>query len=110
MSAINGPRLERIKKEVEEWYFRKREMLIAAMEEEYPYGAVRLEPTEQFQRFMTMTPEDWLNVVVQLQNRYRGDPEMHDKVSNEISSYVQSMLSLAEEQPEGVTNASTARE
>lgn len=102
MSAISGPRLEAIEKKLIDWYVHKRQMLIQALEEDYPFGTVKLSPVEQYLKFETMNADDWIQMIGSLQDRYRGMPNQYELVNKDLQAYVHKMLSLTGQvQPEG---------
>ena len=99
MSALSGPKLEQIKKLAAEWYVTRRQALIEALEEDYPYGTVKLSPTEQYMRFQQMQPQDWMDMLYQLQDRYRGQPNSYLLVNKDLQAYVNQMLALSSQIP-----------
>ena len=88
MPILSGPRLDKLRTEVEEWYFDMRQRLIKELEAEYTYGSVPLSPDEQLEKFLTMTPEDWQEVAQRLANKYRGMPDQEELVKKDIQDFV----------------------
>ena len=102
MPVLSGPKLEEIKRLASEWYVTRRQALIEALEEDYPYGTVKLSPTEQYMRFQQMQPQDWMQMLYELQDRYRGQPNSYLLVNKDLQAYVNQMLALGGQiQPEG---------
>jgi hypothetical protein len=88
MSDLSATRLEKIKKDVVDWYFEKRQMLIKHLEADgYPYGSVKLTPVEQLIRYKNLTAEDWQVIIERLYDRFRGLPDASTRVSRELESY-----------------------
>ncbi len=95
MSGINAKRLEHITDNVTKWYMRKRQLLIAALEADgYPYGSVKLSPTEQYSRYKSMTQADWQQLTEALYTRFRGLPDASAKVASEITKFRGQMQNL----------------
>jgi len=95
MPIITGPSLDEIAKEATAWYIRTREELIQALEEGYPYGSVPLTPSEQVDRFMSMTPEDWEALTDKLADRHRGKPKAEELVREDLEDFVDKMNRMA---------------
>ncbi len=95
MPIITGPALDEIVEELKEWYLNTREMLIQALEEGYPYGNVPMSPSQQVERFLSMTQEDWQNLIARLAERHRGKPDVQDLVQQELRDYIQRMTRLS---------------
>jgi len=91
MPIITGPSLDELAKELSQWYIETREMLIQALEEDYPYGSVPLTPGEQVDRFMSMTPEDWEALTNKLTDRHRGKPKAQELVREDLEDFVDKM-------------------
>lgn len=98
MPVLSGPKLEAIVTHAVSWYTTRRQTLIKAMEERYPYGSVRLTPTEQLTRFLEMSPDDWSQMIVALHERYRGLPDAYDRVDRDLQAYTNRMLRLKNRQ------------
>jgi len=95
MPIIAGPELDKIKKELIEWYLTTREWLINTLEEGgYPYGAHELSPAEQLQKFMAMTPEEWRYMTTKLAERYRGRPDQRELVEADLRDYTTRMTRM----------------
>ena len=95
MSLLSGPQLNKLKAEVEEWYFSMRQRLIAELEAEYAYGHVPLTPDQQLERAQSMTPEDWQEVTQNLANKYRGMPNQEELVKKDIQDFITHISRLA---------------
>jgi len=92
MPLIDGPELDKIKKELVEWYLNTRAWLIEAMESGgYPYGNRQLSPSEQIERFLQMTPEEWDYMESRLMERYRGRPNQRELVEADLKDYSRRM-------------------
>jgi len=95
MPIVTGPALDGIAKELTAWYIDTREQLIQALEEGYPYGSVPLTPSEQVERFMSMTPEDWEALTNKLADRHRGKPKAEELVREDLEAFVAKMNRMA---------------
>jgi hypothetical protein len=95
MPLISGPTLDEMAKELAAWYIKTREELIQALEEGYPYGSVPLTPSEQVERFMSMTQEDWNGLVAKLVDRHRGKPDAEALARKDLEDFVNKMNRLA---------------
>ncbi|KKM20208.1 hypothetical protein LCGC14_1647750 [marine sediment metagenome] len=95
MAIITGPALDELAKELTAWYIDTREQLIQALEEGYPYGSVPLTPSEQIDRFMSMTPEDWEGLTNKLADRHRGKPKAEELVRKDLEDFVAKMNRMA---------------
>jgi hypothetical protein len=95
MPIITGPSLDEIAKESAAWYIKTRERLIQALEEGYPYGSIPLTPSEQVERFMSMTQEDWNGLVAKLVDRHRGKPDAEALARKDLEDFVNKMNRLA---------------
>lgn len=91
MPIITGPSLDEVVSELSQWYINTREALIQAMEEGYPYGSVPLTPSEQVERFMTMTQQDWDDLTASLADRHRGKPKAEELVRKDLEDFVTKM-------------------
>jgi len=92
MPLIDGPELDKIKKELVEWYLNTRAWLIEALElGGYPYGSRQLSPSEQIERFLQMTPEEWDYMESRLMERYRGRPNQRELVEADLKDYSRRM-------------------
>ena len=91
MPLITGPSLDSIAKDLTAWYLETRETLIQALSEGYPYGSVPLTPSEQIDRFMSMTPEDWEGLTNKLTERHRGKPNAEELVRKDLEEFVAKM-------------------
>lgn len=89
--GLSGPQLDKAVKLTQQWYAETRQRLIKALEEHHPYGTVEVSPTEQYQSYLEMTPEDWDALIAQLQNRYRGLPNVRELVDKDLARYVARM-------------------
>ena len=95
MAIITGPALDEIVQELTVWYIDTRERLIQALEEGYPYGSTPLTPSEQVDRFMSMTPEDWEALTNKLADRHRGKPKAEELVRKDLEEFVAKMNHVA---------------
>jgi len=95
MPIITGPSLDELAKDLTAWYLETREMLMQALEEDYPYGSVSLTPSEQVDRFMSMTPEDWEALTNKLADRHRGKPKAEELVREDLEDFVDKMNRMA---------------
>ena len=91
MALVSGPVLDEIVQEVTAWYIETREWLIQNLEEGYPYGSVPLSPSEQIDRFLSMTPEDWEALTAKLTDRHRGKPDAEAQVRKDLEEFVAKM-------------------
>ena len=91
MPLISGPSLDGLAKELTAWYLDTREQLIQALEEGYPYGSVPLTPSQQVDRFMSMTPEDWEDLTAKLTDRHRSKPNAEELVRKDLEEFVAKM-------------------
>lgn len=94
MPFIKGPELDSLVTELTDWYYRQLDFLMDALEEDYPYHATKLTPTEQYANYRAMGPEEWRQFVIDLEARYRGYPDARQRVQNDIDSYVARMEAL----------------
>lgn len=95
MPIITGPALDEIVKELQKWYLDTREMLIQALEEGYPYGNVPMSPSQQVDKFMSMTEKDWEVLISRLSERHRGEPNVQELVRADLQDYIQRMTRLS---------------
>mgnify|MGYP000126209110 CR=1 FL=1 len=95
MAIVTGPSLDEVAKEAAAWYIKTREELIQALEEGYPYGSVPLTPSEQVDRFISMTPEDWEALTNKLTDRHRGKPKAEELVREDLEDFVAKMNKMA---------------
>ncbi|KKN06628.1 hypothetical protein LCGC14_1075270 [marine sediment metagenome] len=91
MAIVTGPALDAIAKDLAAWYIDTREKLIQGLEEGYPYGSVPLSPSEQIDRFLSMTPEDWEALTAKLTDRHRGKPNAEALVRKDLEEFVAKM-------------------
>lgn len=97
MPQITGPQLESISKALKDWYITRRLELIDVLTSDEPYGKVHLSPVEQYTRFLEMQPEDWVALIADLSNRYRGLPDSQERVNQDLYRYVAQMTALGQE-------------
>ena len=95
MPIITGPSLDELAKDLTAWYIKTRETLIQALSEGYPYGSVPLTPSQQIDRFMSMTPEDWEVLTNKLADRHRGKPKAEELVRKDLEDFVNKMNRMA---------------
>lgn len=96
MPVLSGPKLDKLKEELRTWYLDTRERLIQALEEGgYPYGSIPLTPSEQVERFFSMTPEDWQDMIASLTERHRGEPNAQELVRKDLEEFASRMNKLA---------------
>lgn len=95
MPFITGPSLDELVKELSAWYIKTREELIQALEEGYPYGSIPLTPSQQIDKFMSMTEEDLEGLVAQLVDRHRGKPNAEALARKDLEDYVAKMNRMA---------------
>lgn len=91
---VSGDFLNQMKTDLTEWYFKTRNEMIEFLSQGTPYGARRITPDEQLDRFMQMTPQDYEALLVRLQNRYRGLPNSETLVSDALSKYLARMFGM----------------
>ena len=91
MPLITGPTLDELAKELTAWYIETREFLIQALSEGYPYGSVPLTPTEQVEKFMSMTPEDFKELTAKLLDRHRGKPNAEALARQDLEEFTAKM-------------------
>lgn len=104
MPIVDGPTLDRLVKQVQEWYTETRARLIEDLERDgYPYGTVRLTQEEQLYKYLAMTPADWSSMTQRLLNKYRGQPDAMQRTSQDIKRYQERMEGLKQkaEQQQG---------
>ena len=95
---LSGPELDEVVRQAKEWYLEMREYLLKQLEAgPYPYGNIRLSRAEQYSRYREMTPQDWSQLYVTLQNKYAGHPNSRELVGNEIMRYRQRMETVGRE-------------
>lgn len=92
--SITGEMLNQMRRDLTEWYFTTRHDMIEFLSQGTPYGARKISPDEQIDRFMQMTPQDYEALLVRLQNRYRGLPNSEVLVSEALSKYLARMFGL----------------
>lgn len=95
MSGLSGPALEKLSKQAESWYVQRRQMLIERLEEDYPYGAVKLDNLEQYSRYLEMLAPDYEALIYRLNEKYRGVPNSYQLVNRDLAAYLSHMLGLA---------------
>lgn len=95
MPLIAGPALDQLVKELKAWYFKTREELIQKLSEGYPYGSVPLTPSQQVDKFFSMTQEDWKGMSDKLHERHRGKPNAPELVREDLEDYVTRMNKMA---------------
>lgn len=95
MPIITGPELDKIAEDLKKWYLDTREFLIQALEEGYPYGNVPMSPSQQVDKFLSMTQEDWQVLISRLAERHRGKPDIQNVVQQELRDYIQRMTKLS---------------
>lgn len=91
MTVLSGPKLDKMAKELSEWYITTRTRLIEALEEGYPYGSVLLDPRGQLEDFLNKTPEDWEKMFAGLALRYRGQPDADQRIQSDVMAYLERM-------------------
>ncbi len=96
MPFITGPDLDAMVTDLTDWYYRELETLMEALEEGYPYGSTKLSTTEQYQRYREKTPETWREMILSLEQRFRGFPDSRDRVQAAIDTYVARMEALGQ--------------
>jgi hypothetical protein len=96
---LTGPKLEEMKKRLIEWWLTNRRMLIDRLEEGFPYGSIQLSTEEQIQKFVSMTPQDWNDLIGRLMTRYRGEPNQGQLVRADLEKYQKRMTSLMQGRP-----------
>ena|SRR3990167_205932 len=94
MPNLSGPAMDAMAKELKVWYVSYRQELIATLEEEYPYGAVRLSPLEQYNRFLEVSPQDYEILISKLNDRYRGLPNQYNLVNRDLANYMAKMVGM----------------
>lgn len=95
MPLITGPQLDEIVEELKEWYLKTAEELMQALEEGYPYGSIPMSPSQQVEKFLSMTQKDWQVLISRLAERHRGKPDVQELVQQELQDYIQRMTRLS---------------
>lgn len=95
MSGVNGPALDKLKAELQTWALKEKTRLRMLLTNDYPFGAVKIDPVTQFSRFMEMTGQDYEQLVQQLNTKYLGDPQAYDKVNQELAAFLDHMVGIA---------------
>ena len=94
MAIVSGPELDKIRDELVEWYNTTRQWLIGELTNDYPYGTIKVSPEEQYSKYLSMLPEDFLRMRAALMNVHRGSPNALDKVDQDILRYRNRMESI----------------
>lgn len=94
MSLISGDELQSVVDNAVKWYTKTRLDLIEAFEESTPYGQQKLTEIEQVMNFDQLQAQDWTQMLAQLYDRYRGLPDMEDRVNKDLAGYVARMFGL----------------
>ena len=92
--TLTGTQLEEVAREAADWYYDSVETLVKALEEDFPYGNVKLTPAEQMQQYLAMTPEGWQVLFASLERRYRGMPNSSQKIEEAATRYVKRMETI----------------
>jgi|SRR3990172_3839450 len=85
---LTGEKMEQMKKDLIEWYTSTRTRLIALMEESSPVGTIQLSPSEQVERFLNMTPEDWQQELYRIGVRYKGLPNEEELIRTDVQDFL----------------------
>lgn len=101
MPLISGPELDKFAKELRQQLTNVRRYLYEELTKSYPYGAVKLSPTEQLERFRAMTRDDWIRMTEQLEHQYQGMPNQHALVERDINRFVERMRKLEARMSQG---------
>lgn len=94
MATPTGPRLNALRKRVEDWYVNERQKLIKVLETGVPYNARQLTTQEQVQKFVQMTPDQYEAMILQLTEKYRGLPNATTLVNRDLAQFVARMTTL----------------
>lgn len=94
MPGVNGPSLDKLKERLVKRYANTRLMLIQRMQEDYPYGAERIPPAQQYANFLAMQPEDYESLIYTLNDKYRGLPDSVNRVNTDLAAFMSHMLGL----------------
>lgn len=95
VAGAGGPAMESLAEQAKTWYVKQRDFLVKELiSGGYPYGAVRLSPQEQYQKFLQMTPQDWQNLYASLMQLHRGKPDAPFLVEKSLGAYVRLMRNL----------------
>ena len=94
-NTVSGPRLDKLKEELKRWAVEYKLTLYKRLREDYPFGAVKLAPQEQFSRFLEMAGQDYEGLVSQLNGKYLGHPNAYDLVNKELADFLHSMVGIA---------------
>jgi hypothetical protein len=102
---LSGPKLEAMVEELKEWAVDyKLKLHMRLKQGGYPYGAVKLNDTEQFARFMEMRGQDYEALVANLNAKYLGHPQAYNMVNKELADFMYAMVGIALKKM-GVDNA-----
>ena len=89
-----GPQMDKMRKELVDWWLSTRQRLIAAMEEGYPYRSTKMTTDEQIDTFVNMQDTDWITLVDRLKARFKGEPNQEELIRNELQRYQERMYKL----------------
>lgn len=91
---LSGPSLQEKADKLRDWYISYRQTLIGQLEQEYPYGSVRLTPADQLVRFTEVQPEDFEALIARLNDKYRGLPNATTLVNQDLAKWVAHSMGL----------------
>lgn len=92
---INGPALDKLEQRLLKRAQDYIQTMYKNMTDQYPYGSVRLNNFEQWNRFTQMQPQDLEMMISMLNEKYRGMPNAYDLVNRDLSDFLAHMMTLA---------------
>lgn len=93
--AVNGPALDKLTAELKTWAVDYKARLRKALSQDYPYGAVKLEPQEQVSRFLEMRGQDYEALILQLNTKYLGAPNAYELVNKDLADFLYAQIGNA---------------
>jgi len=85
---LSKQRLEEVRGNLITWYTTKRSRLIKVMEEAGAVGTVKLSPSDQVERFLHMTDEEWQQELYRIGLRYKGLPNEEELVTTDVQDFL----------------------
>lgn len=97
MPQLSGDKLNEAVELTIKWYNETRARLIDELSKGHPYGTIKIDPEEQYTKFIQMEGPDWTNLIARLNQRYRGRPDAQQRVNRDLAEYTRRMTMYGQE-------------
>lgn len=95
MAQVSGKYLDDLEERLVKWAADYTLRMEEKLKETYPYNSTPLTEQEMLTRFLDMSGPDYAKLVAILNEKYRGQPDVYDRVNRELADFLSAQLAAA---------------